>query len=434
MNKNLLRSGIGLTLLLFFQATPAVDLMESYQQALENAPALKAADAERLANRELLPQSRALWLPRLDASIKAGTDRWTLKSGVTNDYSTHSYGLSLSQTLYNRASQVQLDLAGERVAQAEAAYGVVQQNIILDVAQRYFDILAAIDNLEFTKAERAAIGRQLEQAQQRFDAGLIAITDVQEAQARHDSAASREITARNRLDSAVEALHELTGAESGELNPLSREIPLLTPQPNDIEAWVHAARENNLQLQVARHAAKVAQQEIKRRSAGHYPSLSLVGSYQHSEAGAIPYVVTGDLTSLSLQLNLPIYQGGGVSSRTRQARFQYRQASDDLEKQQRRVLRAARDAYRSVIAGISQVKALEQALASNRTALEATEAGFEVGTRTIVDVLNVQQELFRARRDHAVAHYDYLLATLRLKQAAGTLGVEDLQQVNRWLR
>ena len=172
MNTVILRSGIGLTLLLFFQAAPAVDLMESYRQALENAPALRAADAELLASRELLPQSRALRLPRLDASIKAGADRWTLESGMTEDYSSHSYGLSLSQTIYSRADRVQLDLAQERVAQAEAAYGVVRQNIILDVAQRYFDVLAARDGLEFASAEKAAIGSQLEQAQRRFDVGL----------------------------------------------------------------------------------------------------------------------------------------------------------------------------------------------------------------------------------------------------------------------
>ena len=264
--------------------------------------------------------------------------------------------------------------------------------------------------------------------------GLTAITDVQEAQARHDSAAFREIAARNRLDSAIEALHELTGSEEVELRPLSKEIPLSIPQPNDIEAWVRAARENNLQLIVARHAARVAQREIRLRFAGHYPSLSMVGSYQHAEAGAIPYVVTGDLATLSLQLNFPIYQGGAVSSRTRQARYKYRQASDELERQQRSVSRAARDAYRGVIAAISQVKALEQALVSSQTALEATEAGFEAGTRTIVDVLNIQQELFGTRRDHSVAHYSYLLATLRLKLVAGSLGVEDLQQVNRWLQ
>ncbi len=433
MNKNCLRLSMGLSLLLSFQTAPAADLMETYRQALENAPALRAADAERLANRELLPQSRALWLPRLDASVNVGTNRWDPEPGVTDDYGSLGYSLRLSQTLYNRADWIQLSQAGERVAQAEAAYRVVQQAVILDVAQRYFDVLAAMDNLEFIKAEKTAIGRQLEQAQQRFDVGLIAITDVQEAQARHDSAVAGEIAAGNRLDSATDALRELTGADGAALNPLSVEIPLQTPQPNDIEAWVRTARTSNLQLMVARYGATVAQQEIRRRSAGHYPSLSLVGSYQRSETEASRYV-DNDLSSLGLQLTLPLYQGGGISSRTRQARHQYRQASDELEKQQRSTLRVVRDAYRSVIAGISQVKALEQALASHQTALLATEAGFEVGTRTIVDVLNVQQELFRARRDHAIAHYDYLLASLRLKQAAGSLGVGDLEQVNRWLQ
>ncbi len=424
---------IGLVLLLFARAAPAVDLMESYRQALENAPVLMAADAERLANRESLPQSRALWLPRIDATIDAGTNRWDPEPGAADDYRSDSYTLQLSQALYNRAYRVRLDQAKERVAQAEAVYGMVRQNMILDVAQRYFDVLAAGDNLAFTRAEKAAIGRQLEQAQQRFDAGLIAITDVQEAQARHDSALSREIAARNRLDSAIEALTELTGGTEAKLNPLSEAIPLLTPQPEDIDAWVKVAQENNLQLIVARHAANVARQEIERRSAGHYPTLTLVGSYRRTETEAIRYT-DNDLASLGLQLNVPIYQGGGVSSLARQARLQYQQAGDELEKQRRSVLRAARDAYRAVISGISQVKALEQALASNQTALQATEAGFEAGTRTIVDVLNVQQELFRARRDHAAARYDYLLATLRLKQAAGTLGEEDLRQVNRWLR
>ncbi len=426
------RMGVIWALLFPLRIAPAADLLTIYQQSMENAPALKAAAAERLAKQEALPQARALWLPRLDLNANVATSRWEPESGPADDYRSHGYGLSVTQTLYNRAAWIQVGQAKERVGQAEVSYEAAHQSLVMEVAQRYFDLLAALDTLEFVKAEKAAIARQLRQVQRRFEVGVSAITDVQEVQARHDSVLSREITARNRLHSAGEALQELTGRANPQLNPLSAELPLLPPEPHDIEAWVRIARESNLQLKVARYAVRVAEAEIRRLSAIRRPSLNLVGSYQRSETGALRFV-DNDLATLSLQLDFPLYQGGSIGSRAREARYRYQQANDELEGTLRSTLRATRDAYRNVLAAIARVRALEQSLVSHQTALQATQTGFEVGTRTIVDVLNVQQELFGARRDHAVAHYDYLLAMLRLKQAAGTLDVADLEWVNRWL-
>ncbi len=425
--------GVILVSLHVSQIAVAGELMAVYRQALENAPVLKAAAAERLAKQEILPQSRALWLPRLNLNASVATNRRDPKVGPVDEYQSQGYGLSITQSLYNRANWVLLEQAKEQVGQADANYDAAEQSLMLEVTQRYFDVLAALDTLGFTQAEKAAIERQLQQAQQRFEVGVSAITDVQEARARYDSVVSREITAHNQLDSAREALQELTGSANMELNPLSAGFPLQLPDPNDIERWERIARENNPQLKAARYALHVAEKDIIRQSAARYPSLNLVGSYQRSEAGSLQFV-DNDLTAITLQLELPLYQGGGISSRTRQARHRYQQANEELEKMLRSTLRMTRDAFRGVLAGIAHVQALEQALASSQTALKATEAGFEVGTRTIVDVLNVQQELFRVKRDHAVARYNYLLAMLRLKQVAGILQAADLEEVSRWTR
>lgn len=423
----------GLALGLALHSAIASDLLEVYQLALENDPGLKAAEAQRLATREGIPQSRAVLLPKIDLGAEVAANHLDTDSG-NDDYGDRGYSLSLSQVVYDRGLLVARGQADEQANQADATYEAAVQSLVLDVASRYFDVLAAIDDLGFARAEKAAIARQLEQTKQRFEVGLIAITDVHEAQARYDLSVSQEIAAQNRLDSSQEALRELTSILPESLAPLGESLPLIRPEPEDMEAWVAAAEQQNLQLLAARYGLNVAREEIKRQSAGHYPSLAVVGSHSYSDSDAAG-MSSGerDLSTIGLQLNVPLYQGGLVTSRTRQAQYQFQQASETLEQSRRNTLRQTRDAYRGVIAGISQVKALEQAVISNQSALEATQAGFEVGTRTIVDVLDAQRALYGAQRDYSQARYGYLVSTLSLKQAAGSLSVEDIKLVNGWL-
>ncbi|MDP1707771.1 MAG: TolC family outer membrane protein [Gammaproteobacteria bacterium] len=416
----------------------AENLLDVYRLAQENDAQLKGAEAARLAVLESKPQSEALLLPTISANANTTANRLDISqpasaAGVTH-FNSNGYSLTLTQPVYHRDTYVQLRQADARIAQAEAIYNAAEQELMTRVATAYFDVLAAQDNLVFALAEKKAIGQQLEQSQQRFDVGLVAITDVQETQARYDSAVAQEIDAERRLASAHEAIREITAQPHGGLIPLQAEIPLVTPEPQDIQQWADTALRQNLLISAAQSGAEIALEEIERQRAGHYPSVDIVGNRIFAESGGGRFGGSETLgDTLTLQLNVPLYQGGLINSRTREAHARHSQALAILEQQQRSVLRQTRDAYLSVTANISRVQALRQAVTSNHTALESTRVGLEVGTRTEVDVLDAQRELFRTERDHARARYDYILQTLRLKQAAGTLSPADLAHINTWL-
>jgi outer membrane protein len=294
-------------------------------------------------------------------------------------------------------------------------------------------VLAAQDNLEFAEAERKAIARELDQAKQRFEVGLIAITGVHEAQARYDQSRADEIVARNGLDNAWEALREIVGPEAPtSLARLAAEVPLDPPAPAAIDEWSGTALQNNPGVQAAIEAAEVARQEIEVQRSGYYPSVDLIGSYEMNRWDT-SRAVESNTASVGVQLAMPLYTGGGVAAATRQAQANFQAAQDVLDQQRRAVDKEVRNAYRGVEASIEAVKAFGAATVSAESALEATTAGFEVGTRTQVDVLNSQSDLFDAKRNHAAARYVYVINLLRLEQAAGTLDVEDLQRVNAWL-
>jgi len=412
------------------------DLVEVYKQAQQSDPQLAAATAAHGAALEAKPQARAAILPKLSASAaKSQVSAENNDAGTSDDYGTTSYSVSLLQPLYHHDYFVQLGQANTRIAQANAEYAAAKQGLIVRTSSAYFNKLAAEDNLRFAQAEKAAIEQQLRQTQQRFDVGLTAITDVREAQARYDAAVAQEIAAQNQLDLTNEQLRELTGEEYARLNVLG-DVPLVTPEPADINAWVNTALAQNLSLLSAQAQAETAQKEISRRRAAGFPTLDLTASVNHSDADsdAVPsFNYDNDNTVVGLQVSWPFYQGGLVSSRTREAEQLYNQAKAGLDAQRRATVRQTRDAYLGVQAGMSQVEALKQALTSAETALEATTVGYEVGTRTAVDVLDAQRQTFLAQRNYASARYNYVLSILRLKQAAGTLSETDLQQVNGWL-
>jgi outer membrane protein len=413
----------------------ADDLISVYKQALLADPQYQAAIEARNAALEVVPQARSALLPNIGIDGDVSRDRYDPRNEGDTTYSTNqTYSIGLRQTLYQRERFIQLKQADSLVAQADAQLIAAQQDLILRVATRYFLVLGGNDNVEFVVGDKNAISRTLDHAKQRFDAGLAPITDTLEAQARFDIAVSNEINAKQLLSDTEEALRELTGELPVAPEILKPEIPLLKPDPANQDEWVAAAGEQNPLILTAQSAAEVAKQEIQVQNSGHYPSLDIVAdySYRDTEFGGFTPLERND-ASIGLELNIPIYQGGLVSSQTRQSRYEYNQAREELVKQRRATERQTRDNYRGVISGISKVEALRNAVLSNEKAVEAAEAGFEVGTRAIIDVLNAQRDLLAARRDYARARYDYLLNTLELKQAAGILSATDLAQVNNLL-
>jgi len=431
-------SCIGLLALSLSTSAFAGGLLDNYLLAQDNDPQLKAADATRLAQGETKDQSIALLLPNISLVANADKISSETKSNFAfnpsrdEDFHSDGYSLTLIQPVYHHDHWVGLRQADATVGQAEADYGVAKQDLMIRLSSAYFTLLAAQDNLDFARAEKEATARQLEQAKQRFEVGLIAITDVHEAQAQYDLTVAQEISADNLLANSREALQEITGQYEQAPALLRAEIPLLSPDPIDIEQWVGKATEQNLGLKSAQFASSIANEEINRQRSGHYPVLDIVASKTHSDSNSA-FGSERDSDQVSLQLNVPIFAGGAVNSRTREAAYRADAAKQVLLQTRRSVMRQTRSAYLGVVAEVSRVKALNQAVISSAKAYEATQAGFEVGTRTIVDVLLSQRELFRAKRDYARSRYDYILNTLLLKQAAGSLALPDIEAINTWL-
>lgn len=424
---------------LFSSVTMAEDLMQIFTMSLKSDPQLLAEASSRQATGELDAQAQARFLPQLNFSADDGKVWEDISSqsfvSGSREFNSHGYSLNITQPVYHRQNFVQKAQADITIASAQASYLIAEQALIVRVAERYFGFLSKQDDLKFAEAQKEAISQQLEQTQQRFEVGLATITDVMESQAAFDLANATSISAANELANSKERLRETSGSYQDSLSALNAESPLVSPQPEDINQWSAVALEQNPALLVAKAAVDNAHQGIQLQKSGHYPSLDLVGrkNYSSQNAGSFGSGSKTHQESISLQFNLPIYAGGAVQSRTRESGYRLDQAMHNEEQQRRIIIRQSREAYNGVMSGISRVKALKQAVASNEKALESTEAGYEVGTRTTVDVLNVRRDLFRARRDYANSRYDYILASLRLKQAAGTVSVDDLQQINQWL-
>jgi len=434
----------------------AESLLEIYQQALQSDPQIHEAEARRLAALESKPQARSALFPQVSATadyseVDSSGDGFEASIGdtVTFDRDTdgYSWNFELRQTLFRWDQIVNLRRADKVVTRAEAIREAAQQDLIVRVAERYFGVLATEDRLTSIHADRTAIARQLEQAKQRFEVGLIAITDVQESQAAYDQSVADEIAAKRSLATAREFLREITGQHVPALSAPGDDFPLITPDPSDERSWVDLALSQNLTLIASRLDERIARDEIAFRRTGHYPTLDLVArtgeSNEEGDAatagGPVPPSVsaidqTQETDVISLQLRVPIFTGGNTTSRVREAVYLHRAAREQLQRVTRETERQARDSYLGFVSERSRVKALEQAVQSSRTALEATQAGFEVGTRTIVDVLNSQFSLYLAITNYYQSRYDYVLNALRLKQAAGNLAVQDLERIDQFLR
>jgi len=449
---------------LCFHAAFAADLVAVYQRALQNDPQLREAEANRLAALESKPQALSALLPQLNGSALASKERDVGPTNLIENVAIqggppiieaspfdghtvtheHKYGVDLKQNIFRWENWVALQRADAQVAQAEADYQAAQQDLIARVAQRYFDILAAQDDLDAQEGALNSVTRQLEQAEQRYSVGLIAITDVQEARAAHDSSAAAVIAAKRQVASAKELLREITGDLFDSLARPGEPFALDNPDPVSEDRWVEMALQQNLSLVSSRLAADIARDNVSSARGGHFPSLDLVGSsYKlNTDANSIytdgtPYgssTLDQNQRSIGIQLTFPLYSGGMVSSQVRQAVYQHRAAKERLERVARQTEHDARDAYLGVISEITHVKALQRAVESNTTALNATQAGYEAGTRTAVDVLESRRLWIQAKSDYSRSRYDYMMNVLKLQQAAGILSEQSLNRLNAQLK
>jgi len=415
----------------------AEDLLEIYKLAEQNDPVLRAAVQNRLAVLENVPISRADLLPQLGAGGEINYSHTHIlgTGGTTIDGVGRNLGLNLSQTLYNRTRTLQLDVAEAQVQQADIDYAFVEQQLILRVGQAYFNVLKANAQLQLARADLAAVQRQLEQAQQRFEVGLIAITDVAAAQAEFDRARAQTLSAENALNNAFSQLSTLTGQTHTSLADVRTDLLTPEPQPRDIERWIEVALEQNLSLRSAEIGTEIAQRVIDINRSVRMPTVNLNANYGYNKS---PSQISGrDVESrsgsLGVQVSVPLYTGGRINAQTRQATYRFQEARDQLEALRRQVRRDTETAYRNVITNISEIEAYRQAVESARTSLAATEAGYEVGTRTIVDVLNAERQVFAAMSQYLNARYNYILNNLQLKWASGQLSRADLIAINEQL-
>lgn len=419
------------------QVIHAENLLEVYKLAYESDPVLRQVILQRKSTGEGSEQAFARFLPLVSASANTtynDKNKPTL-SDKSKSYNTHGYTIDLNQSIFDNKNYVNYRIANLNTNIADANLSAAQQELIIRTANAYFQTLAAIDKVGFAKAERKAIARQLDQASRRYDVGIIAITDVHEAQAGYDNANAAVISAENELLITKEVLRELTGQYIDDVIPMAEDIPLDPPKPNKIQHWVDQALLGNYNLLAAQQQTSVKKENINLKRSDHYPTLGLSASYGYFKANGPNSLFASQSHdgSIGINLSVPIYEGNAVVSRTRQAQYDFQQSQDAYNQVRNETEKNARSSYLNVISEVSRVKALKQAVISNVSALNATEAGFEVGTRTIVDVLNVQRDLYRAKQEYSNSRYIYVVNVLKLKQASGELERTDIEIVNGWL-
>jgi outer membrane protein len=432
------------TLLAASGGAQAADLLQTYRAAQANDPVIAAARATQQAGQEKLSQGRSLLMPSVNLTANTTFNDLTtqfnpsvppLLTGGTDRYNSNGYGVTLVQPLFREQNWAAYSESKLQAMQSDLQYKIAEQDLIVRVAQAYFDVLIAQDSVELVGAQMKAISEQREQAKRNFEVGSATITDTLEAQARYDQTGAQEIAAKNNLEVKRSALQQLINAVPGDLDELGKDFKLEVPQPAIIEKWVSEAEQSNLQLAIAQASAEIADKEVARNRGGNYPTVDIVANYSRNNANGGSFGIGTDTTSKSvgLQLNMPLFEGGAVNSKWREAEANRERARHELENARRNVEQQTRQAYLGVVSGVSQVQALKQALASSQSVLDASKLGQEVGVRTNLDVLNAQQQLFSTRRDLYQAQYNYLMSELRLKQAEGTLGLADLEKVNQAL-
>jgi outer membrane protein len=413
----------------------AANLSDVYRDALAYDAQYAAARAALAAGQEKTTQGRAGLLPQVsaNANLRYSDIESTLPGGDA-EFDSIGFGISASQPLFRKQNLVQYEQAKNQTRIADMQFKTAEQDLILRVSQAYFDVLQSQDNIAFIEAQKAAIAEQLASAKRNFEVGTATITDTHEAQARYDLAVAQTIAEQNALNIRLRALEKLIGKPAGSLDTLVEPAQLKTETGN-IDEWAERAAKGNLQAEIQRLAKAIADQEVERNRAGHYPTLDAVAGYtvNNSQNFGTQQVDTRT-ASIGLELNLPIYQGGLVSSQVREAVANQEKARQDLEAASRDAGLSARQAWLNVESGVARVRALEQALTSSKAQLDSTKLGLQVGVRTSLDVLNAEQQVLSARRDLAGARYAYLLAGLSLKAAVGSLSPGDLTAIDQQLK
>ena len=458
MKRNILSLIIGIAAVASSSNLYANDLLAVYQQAQANDPVVLKAQAQYMAVKEDIDLARARLLPQLSASGTYSTGESESTSGsesdlqfapnggiITRGSDSTSYSAKLQMELYHHDTWLKLDNAKKSAHRSDVAYQSAKQELIIRVTEAYFQVLSAQDDLEFATAEKAAIERQLEQTKQRYAVGLTAITDVHEAQAQFDNALTDEIRSNNNVLNAEEALRVITNIYPRDLSTLDTErFSPSRPMPDSANEWQQTAEAKSLDIIGQKISVDIAKENINIAKAGHYPTLDLNGSFGGSKSkgdisGANGHVNVSespyyDNQSIGITFSVPIYSGGAISSSVRQAQSNYVAASHDLAQTHRNVVRNTRNAYNTVIAAVSSIKSLQQSVISAESALKATEAGFEVGTRTIVDVLNSTRNLYNAKRNLSSTRYSYIQSVLALKRAGGTITENDIKDISNGLK
>lgn len=422
----------------------AEDLKQVFRDARGYDAQYGAARYALQAGLEKLPQGRSLILPTLGLTSSITRTNLDIDGrgpnpapATTRTFNTATYQLTFSQPIYRPQNRAQYEQAEYQVRQAEAVFGQAAQDLVIRSAQAYFDVLSAQDTLALVRAQKAAISEQLAQAKRNFEVGTATITDTHEAQARYDLNTAQEISALNDLEVKQRTLQQVTGKAYDQLKPLRNDVKLSPPTPNNMQSWVEIAEKQSFPVLIQEATSEIAGLEIKRTRSANYPTLDLVASIGQTNQTGSNISPTGSLltpTSVGLQVSVPLYQGGALSSREREASANYEKAKQDLENARRASALSSRQSYLGVINGIAQLTALEAALVSSQSALDSNKLGYEVGVRINIDVLNAQQQLFSTRRDLATARYNTIMNYLRLKAAAGSLREEDLDEVNKALQ
>ncbi|GLQ73851.1 outer membrane channel protein TolC [Vibrio penaeicida] len=412
----------------------ADNLAEIYDLAKQNDPQLLSAAAQREAAFEAVNSSRSTLLPQID--LTAG---YNIQQSSKSDREGNALtaGVGLKQDLYNRNSWINLDKAEKSARQVDSAYAAEQQGLILRVATAYFEVLRAQDSLDFVRAEKAAVARQLEQTKQRFEVGLSAITDVHDAQAQYDSVLASEVLQENALANSYEALREITGEEHQKLATLDTRRFAASRPESTTESLIEKAQQENLSLLATRIKRDIAKNDISLAESGHLPTLTLNSGYKYTDnSNTLNGTGDGSFNDFNIGVNLsvPLYTGGNITSLVKKAEANYVEASQRLEQTYRTVVKDVRAHYNNINANIGAIRAYNQSVVSAQSALEATEAGFDVGTRTIVDVLDSTRRLYDANRNLSDARYNYILSVLQLRQAVGTLNEQDVLDINTGLK
>lgn len=457
MKKQLLLLATCLTLMTSVHATVAIpnddnitqdkpaDLLEVFAQALESDPTFKQAEATLLSQYQNVPITRALLLPQIATTANTAYNHNTNRvkpllpagSPATKshfNYNSQTYNLNLTQTLFDLNQWAAYQQSKTQVKATDASYASALQNLMVRTAKAYFNVLLAEDNLRYTEAEKRAVYQNLDQVREQYKVGLVSITGVYQAQASYDAILASEITARNTITNARENLRAITGIYYNALAGLKSDVPFVSLQPQLASEWVKLSEQYNWDLQAARFNAESAKQNIVIQRSLHFPTVNAFADSSYMETGRSP---SGDqsnhASTVGVELNLPVFQGFLVSSLTKQASYNYQNFLSQMEQSYRSAINNTRQSYNNVTAGISKIKADRQTILSDTSAVASTQEGYKVGTQTMLDLLQQQQQLYQDQRQYASDQYDYINNLIALKLAAGTLQETDLAEINSWL-